>query len=99
MEKNTVVLSVDEYNELRDLRTKLEEGEKICISYGYYSHYFKTTDEKLIEIAKINKEVTDRYNLLKDELKEKNNLIKSISKMSIQEFRKWRKPYNSYEGY
>lgn len=99
MEKNIVVLSIGEYNELRDLRTKLEEGEKICISYGYYSHYFKTTDEKLIEIAKINKEVIDRNNLLKDELKEKDDLIKIISEMSIQEFRKWRKHYNNYEGY
>lgn len=92
MEKNTVVLSIGEYNELRDLRTKLEEGKSLCISYYGGSNWYRTTDEVMIEIEKYNKELADK-------LKEKDDLIKIISEMSIQEFRRWRKHYNNYEGY
>ena len=72
MEKNTVLLDIDEYNSLRDLRTALFEGKTVGIYGGWITKdivpqlYFYTDDEVVKEIADSNKDLRDRNKDLKD---------------------------------
>jgi hypothetical protein len=90
MEKDTVLLDVEKYNELRDFKQKIEEGKTLVIALGwnYYRQEFITTEKAVEEIAAANK-------LLKKEIEElrkpKEIILNDIKKMSYWEFRKWRK--------
>jgi len=82
MEKDTVLLDVEKYNELRDFKQKIEEGKTLNIisSSWHYSHRFISTDEAVLRIGEINKELSAEIEKLQN-----------IKKMSYWEFRKWRK--------
>jgi hypothetical protein len=88
MDKNTVILSVEDYNELRDFKENANNGKTLITirAYGFsgeniYREFY--TDNEIIEqLSKSNNE-------LKKELFEINN----IARMNCYEFRKWRKKY------
>ncbi len=75
MEKNTVLLSLRDYNGLREFREEIEKGNTFC-DWGFR---YISTDEAV-------KEITECNQALKKQLDE--SLIK---KMSIWQFIKWRK--------
>lgn len=56
---DTVTLSLNEYNKLRDFKKNVEEGNLVCISRvtsTYDCHYYYSKDEKILdEIQKIKK--------------------------------------------
>jgi hypothetical protein len=106
MEANTVILSLPEYNALRDFKTNLEKGNTYrYLGYQQVSKYaaiqvtnFITTDEAVKEAMKANEklieencELTNRINELEQPPVPKEITVDEIKKMSIWEFRKWRK--------
>jgi len=90
METNTVILSVEEYNKLRDFKINIEKGNTYSILRNMYSVYdnFITTDEAVKEVLKINKELAENQIQNVDTINGKN--ILDVSKMSIWEFIKWK---------
>jgi len=90
MEKDTVLLDVEKYNELRDFKQKIEEGKTLVIISGwnFYRKDFITTEKALEEIAAENKLLQKENEELR---KSKEIKLNDIKKMSYWEFRKWRK--------
>lgn len=88
MEKDTVLLSVEKYNELRDFKKETEEARAegksyvISESWGGYlmnSGYSKTyfTDSEIVEdFDKRNKALEDEINELKSQLEKKDEECK-----------------------
>lgn len=93
MEKNTVLLDVEKYNELRDFKQKIEEGKTIVIVSGwnYYNREFITTEKAVEQIAEANKLLQKENEDLRNANKPKELALNDIKKMSYWEFRKWRK--------
>ena len=92
MEKDTVLLAVEKYNELRDFKQKIEEGKTLVIVSGwkYYRKDFITTEKALEEIAAANKLLQKENEDLRNANKPKEITLNDIKKMSYWEFRKWR---------
>ena len=101
MDKNTVLLSVEDYNELRDVKKAVEGRKKIFLSYGWLgdtpAEFLFASEEELNntlinEKESLNKEI----NRLKDEnykLKHPDKIepsIDEIKAMSWWKFRKWK---------
>lgn len=99
MEKNTVTLSIEEYNELRDFKLNMENNNSYNVyvdTYWYNGPYnssckrFITNDENVKELVAINKHLETTINKLKDDHSKKLNEIKQ---MSIWAFVFWKKRY------
>ena len=92
MEKDTVLLAVEKYNELRDFKQKIEEGYTLTISSSnfYYDRRFITTDKAIEEVVNANKELQKQIEDLRSGNK-KELSISEIKRMSIWKFLKWRK--------
>jgi len=105
MEANTVVLSLNEYNALRDFKTNLEKGNIYrYIGYRQVSSYasmevtcFVTSDEAVKEASEANEKLTEEISKLTNRINElerppvsKEKSIEEIRKMSMWEFRKWK---------
>lgn len=107
MEANTVVLSLSEYNALRDFKTNLEKGNtyRTCdyrrVYNGEYLQgtTFVSTDEAVKEVTAICEQLTQKIEELgKENLELRQGVVKGwdketekVKKMSIWEFLKWRK--------
>ena len=105
METNTVVLSLDVYNELREFKEKMESsGNVYRLAQPYQSYWgnyaapppltYITVDEALIEVLERNKTIAEINNKLANEniqLKSRHNDNSDAKNMSIWEFIKWRK--------
>ncbi len=93
MEKGTVLLDVEKYNELRDFKQKIEEGKTLIIYYGWSTNSvgFITTEKAIEEIAEANNSLKKENDDLRNASKLKGVSINDIKKMSYWEFRKWRK--------
>jgi len=106
MEANTVILSLPEYNALRDFKENIEKGNTYrTIDYSTHPHIsqayiaipiFITTDEAVKEIANQNSNLSAELAKVSSENyalknpKTKELTLKDVKKMSIWEFRKWR---------
>ena len=103
MEKNTVLLDLNEYNNLRDLKTAIDEDKNIVVEtvygYGSYGSYitnikYITTNETIFLLRKekeIMLKTEEELNGTIADLKIQTNSIEDIKKMSWWEFRKWKK--------
>ena len=107
METNTVVLSLSDYNELREFKEKMEEGNTYMLPQPHTHSSVWTTNYGLIPSAKYIttdmavRELLDRNDKLSainEELANKcylsNNSrpnIGELKRMSIWEFIRWRK--------
>jgi len=89
MEMNTVLLSVKEYNGLRDFKENIKNGCSYRVSYSEYKMYdsFLTKEDSIISLLKINKELS----AINSRLEEPNSLLSfKIKKMSFwQLFKYW----------
>ena len=97
MKKDTVLLAVEKYNELRDFKKKVEESlkeskfavieERWGSSFGFcggYTRKYYTENESIIDFETRNKELEakiEKFGLKKP--------LNDIKKMSYFEFRKW----------
>ena len=93
MKKDTVLLAVEEYNELRDLKKEIEEGKTLVIISGWncYKRNFITTEKALEEIAEANKLLQKENEDLRNVNKLKETTLNDLKKMSYLQFCKWRK--------
>jgi len=101
MEKDTVLLSVKKYNELRDFEKKIKEG-KVCVisdswggfvfSGGYINKYY-TNDEVVVDFEKRNSALVNEVEELKSQLdkKDKETTIEDVKRMNWNQFRKWKR--------
>ncbi len=101
MKKDTVLLALENYNELRDYKKEVEksrEESKFAVieerwtdmfTSGYTCKYY-TDNEAVLDFEKRNKELTD-------ENKELKAKINDLKKMPYWEFRKWRKSSKIYK--
>lgn len=98
MQKDTVLLDVHTYNELRDFKEKFTSGQVYRLSSGVYisSPKFVDCDEALKEMGDIIKQKEQKIDKIEDELYElkySNNGEPSINKlknMSWWSLIKWR---------
>ena len=93
MKKDTVLLDVEKYNELRDFKQKIEEGYTLAIASSsfYYDCKFITTDKAVEEVVSANKELQKQIEDLRNGNQKKELPISEIKKMAILQFLKWRK--------
>lgn len=73
MENNTVVISLDKYNELREFKEKIEEGKTFYTADTGWGSSFKKFiggDECVKIITKQNKELIKEYNEFKIRFRE-----------------------------
>jgi hypothetical protein len=93
MEKDTVLLSLETYNQLRDFKENIEKGNSIEITgYGYSCYQkFITTDEAIKNLMKDKDNLQKEISELKQGEKPREITLYEIKKMSIWKFLKWRK--------
>jgi len=105
MEINTILLSLKEYNELRDFKTEvLKEKKIVCTVHtksGFYGdNYYYNDDEKITfykpddaleTLYTLNKTLEEENKSLRTKCMELNTKLSSFKKLSIWEFLKWRK--------
>lgn len=96
MEKNTVTISLEDYNDLRDFKKEMAESSKVAIfghRYEPYNLRFVTKDQAVIELAKEIDVLMDENSQLRQQLNYERQQLKplnDIKKMSIWQFLKWR---------
>ena len=91
MGKNTIILSVEDYNSLRDFKINIEKGNTYSFLRERLRAYdqFITTNEAVKEVLKVNEEMA--YKLLNPDVTRINGkTVLDVSKMSIWEFIKWK---------
>lgn len=84
MEKDTVLLSVERYNELRDFKNETEQGKTYVITNSWgsrmnrcgYSKTYLTDDEVVADFDKRNSELADEVKELKNQLDKKDEECK-----------------------
>ena len=98
MDKNTIVLDLEEYNKLRDFKEAIEKGNSFFVYSGNYNGYkVVTTDEAVKQLIKINNDNNEQKNKLVQQLyncqhpESKVFTIEDVKTMSIWKFLKWRK--------
>lgn len=104
MEKDTIILSVDKYNELRDFKLEIEKGNILnnySCSYGYSFTCGKNPDDSIKLMLKENENLTEQNEILKNTIadltnkligtsKPKELAIEDIKKMTYFQFIKWK---------
>lgn len=92
MEKNTVLLDLEDYNELREFKEKTESG-LIPVWSGCEMYYYYSKAKAIKKIVEINNALNKQCQELKDKIagKPKETTLKDIKKMSIWQFIKWRR--------
>ena len=85
MKKDTVLLNLEDYNELRDFKKKLEDGYTYTFAEGMwgFSIKFISTDDAIKEMAK---KLEEKQKLI-DDLK---NSFDELKEMNWFEFRNWK---------
>ena len=91
MEKDTILLDLKTYNELRDFQKGIEDGHTYRIGFGRWgtTHVFIGTDEALKEMGEQLKEIQEENYELKNP-DEKQPSIDELKSMSWWKFRKWK---------
>lgn len=97
MEANTVLLSLEDYNELREdyneLREfKVESGKNLIPTWSVHrgKYYYYTKDEVIKEIAAHNKDFEDEIFKLRHS-KPEEKTIEDVKTMSIWQFIRWKR--------
>lgn len=99
MEKNTVLLPLDDYNKLREFKEEIENGKILAITgtYNVITNFY-TESEAFSEIESLNKGLAEEVKLysnsngeLYEQKRELKKTIDELKEMSIFEFLKWKK--------
>ena len=102
MKKNTVIISIEEYNKLRDFKKEVEESSRLSkfavieeklgsSSFLTIRKYYYTESEIVTEIEELNKKLEEHNKELEEHNKELEILVNDLKKMSYLKFCKWRK--------
>lgn len=90
MEKNTVTISLEDYNHLRDFESEVRKGCTFLRWRGGYYGQYLTKDEAVISIMRECELLQIEIEKLKTTEKKPDLQISDIKKMSIWQFLKWR---------
>ncbi|WP_159522919.1 hypothetical protein [Sunxiuqinia indica] len=102
MDKNTVLLSVEDYNALRDFKKEITDGNVLVEYYSFgfgvssRTRYY-TNDEVAKELHKKNDNLKNKIKDLENRIKDlenpkpKETTIDEIKKMSVWQFLKWKR--------
>ena len=89
MEKGTVTIDVNHYNELRDFKKTIEDGKCFVRGLGGgYDVYF--TDEIIKSVTSANKQLREQNEQLKGQIIHGVNMD-YLAHMSCREFRRWKR--------
>lgn len=106
METNTVVLTLSDYNELREFKEKMEKGNTYVVpqphTYNSWLNNYSplpsvkyiTTDMAVKELLGRNDKlsaINEELNIECNHLRNSRPNIRELKRMSIWEFIKWRK--------
>jgi len=100
MEKNTVVIPLEDYNELRDFKTKVLKGDGYYVSDTYHMcGQYPGQFYSQVEIAKFlvdeNKQLKGEDSKLRKRISdlktEFSDVESKLKKMSLWEFFKWKR--------
>ena len=96
MEKDTVLLDVLTYNELRDFKKEIIANNTMVISGSGWTGFptekrFISESETVKEIAQENAKLKEQIEELKKPKEQKEPSVYELKRMSYWEFRKWRK--------
>jgi len=98
MEKNTILLDLNEYNELRDFKREIEDGNTYRVSSTFTRvSAFVSTDDAIEEMGNIIKITEEKLEAKEKEInelkssKEKQLTVDEIKNMSWRKFKKWKK--------
>lgn len=101
MEVNTAILSLAEYNQLRDFKKTIEEGNTVQFYGNSWGLTFISTDEALKKAEQGNKELKDQIRFLEQANYELRNpkkvepspafTLADVKKMSVWQFLKWKR--------
>ena len=104
MKTNTVILSIDDYNRLRDFRENIKNEKVILVTCSDYNdeydddYVFITKDKALKMAEEANISLLEEINELKEEVNKLKNtetpkeyIIDELKSMSIWQFSKWKK--------
>ena len=110
MEKDTVLLDVVKYNDLRDFKKEIEDGFTVVVHSYYVPAYnsnlcvqssainYISTDEAVQQIGDANVKLKEQVDALQKVIFELNDKLRNkdeaLRHMTVREFRKWRK--NAY---
>lgn len=86
MAKDTVTLSIEEYNRLRDFEREIKSGKVFTLESGFYS-----SSSRFYTESEIVKNIIGEGNDLRRRIDDLLIQRVKVKKMSIWEFLKWRK--------
>ena len=92
MEKNTINLSVEDYNEMRDFNEAFKKDNAVSVFLGWdgYESTIYTKNEALKKVTQANVNLKLKIDELKSPEK-KQPSYDEIKKMSWWQFRKWKR--------
>jgi hypothetical protein len=93
MKKNTINLSIKQYNKLRDFKNAIQNNKSVSFYYnwdGGVETIFYTKDEAVKEVSEANKKLKLKINEL---INSKKNQItfEELKKMSLWQFINWKR--------
>ena len=93
MEKNTINLSVEDYNEMRYFNESIKKKNCIRVFWGWGDRYgteIYSTEEAVKIISETNVKLAEEINKLKNPEK-KQPSFEELRKMSWWQFKKWKR--------
>tara|TARA_R110000796_G_scaffold97757_1_gene204989 strand:+ start:1324 stop:1608 length:285 start_codon:yes stop_codon:yes gene_type:complete len=92
MEKNTINLSVEDYNKMRDFNEAIRKENCVRVFMGWHNREEQvcTKDEVVKLIAEANVKLKEKINELKNHEK-KQPSFDELREMSWWQFRKWKR--------
>lgn len=93
MKQNTIILNVDDYNEMRDFNKNIKKNNLVRVSWGWADAIVSeiyTKDEAVIKLTETNIKLAEEINKLKYPVQQELSINK-IKQMSWWEFRKWKR--------
>ena len=92
MEKNTINLSVEDYNEMRDFNEALKKNNAVSVFWGWngLKNVIYTKDEALKHLTETNVKLKLKIDELRSPEK-KQRSFDELKEMSWWQFRKWKR--------
>ncbi|MDD5358360.1 MAG: hypothetical protein PHX80_04385 [Candidatus Nanoarchaeia archaeon] len=91
MKTGTVCISIQEYNQLHDFKKTIEDGKAI-IRWIQWENQVITNDKAVEKMAQEIQLLRSKLNTVNEEwIKRFQDRTNTIRKLSVRQFRKWRK--------
>jgi hypothetical protein len=96
MEKDVVIISIDEYNRLKDFEREIKQGKFFVLTESWWTSFtngnrekYFTESEIVADFDRTNKELKAYIKKLKNDIEELESKIVKLKKMSYWKLLKW----------